>query len=76
MLCSFQAQLQTLLSDSKYPVPNSLKSIIATAQRRKRKDAERDFLLDTHMWKGKHLPSQLISTGYQSFPAVLGSQAS
>lgn len=49
------AQLQTLLMDSKYPVPNSLKSITAIAPRRKGKDSERD----TYIWKEKHLPSQL-----------------
>lgn len=36
----FLAQLQTLFSDSKYPVPSSLKSIIAIAPRRKRKDSK------------------------------------
>lgn len=53
------AQRQTLLMDSKYLVPNSLKSITAITPRRKGKDSERDFLLDTYMWKEKHLPSQL-----------------
>ena len=75
------AELQTLFSDSKHPIFNSLNQVYHChiAHRRKGKDSETDFLLDTYTWKGKHAPSQQSHTVNSNwiliFPMLPGTKA-
>ena len=74
-------ELQILFSDSKHPIFNSLNQVYHChiAHRRKEKDSETDFLLNTYLRKGKHAPSQQPHTVNLNwipiFPMLSGTKA-